>query len=203
MTKILAINGSYRAEGMTDQAVEIIVNALRSLGATVEVILLREFPLAFCSNCRECTQQPGSSPGNCVQDDNMAELIQKIEQADGVVLASPTNFASTTALFKRFMERLVVYGYWPWGKHSPKLRSKGKPRKKAVLISSSAAPAFMGLLFFTTMKQLKISAKTIGAKQVGKIFIGLAAKDPQPVLSDHTKQKIWNAATKLVQTAKG
>jgi multimeric flavodoxin WrbA len=41
----------------------------------------------------------------------MATLTQKIETADGIVLASPTNFYTVAALFKRFMERLVVYAY--------------------------------------------------------------------------------------------
>ncbi|XCN75060.1 MAG: flavodoxin family protein [Candidatus Electrothrix aestuarii] len=198
MTRILAINGSYRAEGFTDQAVDHIAQVARSLGAEVEIIHLRDVPIEFCRNCRSCTQQPGSSPGHCIQHDAMPELLQKIEQADGFILASPTNFGSITALFKRFMERLVVYGYWPWGQHSPKPRQEGKATKKAVLISSSAAPALMGLLFFNTIRQLKTTAKTIGAQPVDKVVTGLVAKDHQPALSETTKQHLKNAAKKLV-----
>ena len=109
MKKILAINGSYRNNGITDQAVDAMVNVLQSAGADVETILLREYPIQFCLNCRECTQQPGELPGRCVQDDGMKTLIDKIEQADAYILASPTNFGSVTAIFKRFMERLIVY----------------------------------------------------------------------------------------------
>ena len=58
-----------------------------------------------------CTQAAGETPGQCVLGDGMATLIQKIETADSFVLASPTNFYSVTALFKRFMERLLVYAY--------------------------------------------------------------------------------------------
>ena len=67
------------------------------------MIRLREHPIGFCLNCRECTQQPGTAPGQCVQHDGMAELVRKIEVADAFILASPTNFSSATALFKRFI----------------------------------------------------------------------------------------------------
>ncbi len=103
MNKILAINGSYRDDGITDQAVEALVWAIKSADAEVELILLREYPIEFCLNCRECTQQAGNLPGKCVQHDGMEALINKIEQADSFILASPTNLGSVTAIFKRFM----------------------------------------------------------------------------------------------------
>lgn len=182
MTHILAINGSYRDDGITDQAVEATAQGAREAGADVEVILLREHPIEFCLNCRECTQQPGEAPGACVQHDGMAELVAKIEAADGYILASPTNFFTVTALFKRFMERLIVYGYWPWEMNTPQLRKAHSKKKPAILITSSAAPGLMGRLFFNTMKQLKMTAKTIGAESAGTLFVGMASKQPQPKL---------------------
>ncbi len=119
MRKILVINGAYRAGGITDQAVETTIGVLQSAGAEVEQVLLREYPIGFCLNCRECTQQPGESPGRCVQHDGMQALVDKIDHADGYVLAVPTNFGSATAIFKRLMERLIVYAYWPWGMKAP------------------------------------------------------------------------------------
>ena len=92
MVKILAINGSYRDDGMTDQTVKALAQALESAGAEVEIILLREYPIEFCLNCRACTQQPGVAPGECVHHDGMQELIDKIERADCYILAAPTNF---------------------------------------------------------------------------------------------------------------
>lgn len=48
-----------------------------------------------------------------------------------------------TALTKRFIERLSVYGYWPWGRPIPRMRRPEKSRN-AVLVTSSACPAFLG-----------------------------------------------------------
>jgi len=198
MKKILAINGSYRDDGITDQSVEALVRTLEPAGVEVEVILLREYPIEFCLNCRECTQQPGNTPGQCVQHDGMSELIDKIEQADGYILASPTNFGSVTAVFKRFMERLIVYAYWPWHKDYPEFRKAKVQKKKAVLVSSCAAPGFLGRLMYGTYTQLKMTARTIGAEPVGTLFTGLMAKEPHQALPEKVLKRIQKLALKLI-----
>ena len=198
MATLFAIAGSYREDGIIDQAVNVAVQAARKAGASVEVIQLRDFPIEFCRNCRECTQAPGESPGECVQHDRMHELIEKIEAADCFILASPTNFYSVTALFKRFMERLVVYAYWPWGMHAPQFRKK-PPQKRALVIASAAAPSFMGRLFYSTLKQLKMTAKTIGAKPVAEVLLGLAAGQPRTRLTERETQRIQLATQKLIR----
>ncbi len=198
MSRILAINGSYRDDGITDQAVEAMVQALESFGAEVEIVLLREHPVEFCLNCRECTQQTGDSPGRCVQHDEMEELINKIERADAYVLASPTNFGSVTAIYKRFMERLIVYAYWPWGMNSPKFRKENVPKKKSVLISSCAAPGIIGRLMYGSHKQLKMISQIVGADTVGMLFTGLIAQEPHQMLSEGVQKKIRTLAEKLL-----
>ncbi|NOY38996.1 MAG: flavodoxin family protein [Nitrospirae bacterium] len=198
MARILAINGSYRNNGITDQTVGAMVQAVETAGAEAELILLREYPVGFCLNCRVCTQKPGDAPGECVLHDGMQELIDKIERADAYILASPTNFGTVTAIFKRFIERLVVYAYWPWEMNSPRLRKENMPKKKAVLLSSCAAPGIVGRWFGETHKQLKMTAKTTGARPVGTLFTGLIAKDPHPRLPDHVFTKINSLAEKLL-----
>lgn len=196
-TRILAINGSYRDDGITDQAMALAVRTLQTAGAEVETVLLRDRDIKFCTNCRACTQEPGEAPGKCVLHDSMHELIDKIEQADGYILAAPTNFGSVTALFKRFMERLVVYAYWPWDANYPKFRKAGSPKKKALLISSCAAPGILGRLAYGTRRQLKAAAATIGAESIGTVFVGLISKDPGARLPDITRRRTEALAQRL------
>lgn len=196
--KVLVINGSYRDDGITDQAVEVTVEALHSFGTETEIVNLRDYPIEFCLNCRECTQQPGTAPGKCVLDDGMQELIDKIESAQAYVLASPTNFSSVTALFKRFMERLVTYAYWPWDKSYPKFRKAGLPPKKAMLISSSAAPTWMGRWLNGCSKQLDATAKTIGAKSVGLLFTGQASTQKHQRLAQKSVAQARSLAARLI-----
>lgn len=198
MIKVLAINGSYRDDGITDQSVETLAQVLESGGAEVEIILLREYPIEFCLNCRACTQQPGEVPGECVIYDSMQELINKIENADCYILAAPTNFGSVTAIFKRFMERLAVYAYWSWDMNGPQFRKAQATKKKALLVSSCAAPGILGRCFFGTSKQLKMTAKTIGAEVVGTIFTGMIAKQQHPKLPERVRTKIKTFAKRLV-----
>ena len=199
MIKILALNGSYRDDGMTDQTVEAIAQAIKAADAEVEIILLREYPIEFCLNCRACTQQPGTAPGECVHHDGMQKLIDKIERADCYIFAAPTNFGSVTALFKRFMERLVVYAYWPWDMNGPQYRKAQAPKKKAILLSSCAAPGIIGRWLFGTDKQLKMTAKTIGAEVVGSLFTGMIAKEQHPKLPESVRPKIKVLAGRLVK----
>jgi multimeric flavodoxin WrbA len=198
MSKILAINGSYRHDGITEQVLEAAAEAVRASGAEIETVSLREYPVGFCLNCRECTQHPGTAPGRCVQHDGMQELVDKIEGADGYIFASPTNFGSVTAVFKRFMERLVVYAYWPWDRDVPELRKAKAPKKKALLISSCAAPGIVGRWLYGTQKQLKMTAKTIGADTVGALSIGLIAKEAHPRLSQRVQARAKTLAARLV-----
>ena len=197
MVRLLAVNGSYRENGAMDQAVEVAVQQAAEAGATVEVVLLRDFAIGFCTNCRHCTQVPGDAPGECVQQDRMRDLVEKIERADAYILAAPTNFSSVTAIFKRFMERLVCYAYWPWGSHAPRFRKKN-PTKRAMLIASSAAPGLLGRLSYATLKQLKMTAKTIGAKPVGSVFIGLMSGEPHPELPAAATDRIRSVVMKLI-----
>jgi multimeric flavodoxin WrbA len=196
-TRVLSINGSYRDDGITDQAIDEVARSLRESGAEVETITLRDYPIQFCLNCRACCQQPGQAPGQCVHNDGMHELVEKIEQADAYIIAAPTNFGSVTAIFKRFMERLVVYAYWPWGAPGPKYRKAKLPKKKAMLISSCAAPGLMGRLFYQTNKQLKLTAKVIGAEPVGTLFTGLIAGETDARLPKQVRRRALALASKL------
>ncbi len=90
--------------------------------------------------------------------------MAKIEGADAYILASPTNFSTVTALFKRFMDRLAVYAYWPWEAYGPKFRKSSSKQKKALHISSSATGFCAAMDVQHGKKQLMMTANTIGAK---------------------------------------
>lgn len=143
-------------------------------------------------------QASGAEPGTCVIEDGMHDLIVKIEAADGLIFAAPTNFYSITAIFKRFLERLAVYGHWPWGEHAPTFRKIKAEKKPALIVSSCAAPGWIGRLFFDSLKQLRVTAKTVGAEVKGTMMIGLASKQPQPVLDKKMKMKAFRLGEKLV-----
>jgi multimeric flavodoxin WrbA len=185
--KIIAIVGSYRKGGIIDSAIDEILRASAEKGAKAEKIYLIDQQIEFCTNCRKCTQAGGPRRGKCVQKDGMDMLLTKIEQADGLVIGSPVNFFNVTAVTRRFIERLICYAFWPWGQKGPTLRSKEK-RKKAVVVTASAMPALLGKFFTGSLRILKITAETLGAKPIGALNIGMAAL--------HEKQELTPAVVK-------
>jgi multimeric flavodoxin WrbA len=61
--RILLVNGSYREGGVTDQLIVLVLEQFPAEGVESEVIKLRDYPLEFRLNCRECMLLPGSAPG--------------------------------------------------------------------------------------------------------------------------------------------
>jgi NAD(P)H-dependent FMN reductase len=182
---IVAIVASYRHGGTIDSVVGTMLEAAREHGAETHIIHLTEQHIEFCRNCRQCMQEPGDARVRCVQQDDLEDILQEIEAADAVVLASPVNCYNVTAIFRRFMERLVGAAFWPWGQNAPVIRTRQRPRK-AVLVASSAMPGFLIPLATGAARALRITASMLGARPVGRLWIGLVAEAPHQPLSART-----------------
>ena len=135
--KVLGVIGSYRKDGIIDSAVSEILKGAEENGGEVEKVYLLDYQIEFCRNCRSCMQVSGPDRGKCVIEDDLERLLARIETADCLVIGAPVNVGNLNALTRRFMERCVGYGYWPWGTSIPKGRKKAKS-KKSILVSSSA-----------------------------------------------------------------
>jgi len=194
--KITAIVGTYRKGGAIDAAVEEILAAAREAGAETTKIHLLDKHVEFCTNCRTCTQPEGKRHGACPLADDMDGLLDEIERSDAIVLASPMNFWTVTAVMKRFIERLVCYCYWPWGRHAPKIRNTLKT-KRAVVVVTSAAPAPIARLMSRMLGLLKSCAALLGARTVGVLWIGLVAKEPKPDIGVRARRKARRLGRKL------
>jgi len=196
--KVLLVNASYRKDGNISQAIIFCTKLLEEKNILYEIVDLKEYKIEFCTNCRSCTQNMGNSPGKCIHNDEMSKIIKKIEDSKYYIFASPTNFFTVTAIFKRFLERLVVYGYWPWSKKSPKFRKEDENEKYGILIASSAMPSLMARVFTSTIKLLNQALKCVGAKKVGTLYMGIVAKK-NPRLEKHHKEKLVDLVNELIK----
>jgi NAD(P)H-dependent FMN reductase len=194
--RIVGIVGSYRKHGTIDTAVTAVLEAAEAAGANTEKIYLQDQNIEFCTNCRVCLQQPGPERGKCGLDDDMKHILDALEAADAFVIGSPVNFGNVNALTQRFIERCVCYGYWPWGQ-LPKAR-KTELTKKAVLISSSAAPGVLARWLTSSMKTLRQVTKLLSGKPIGTLWIGMT--DPQdPTLPDRLQQRAQKLGQQLAE----
>ncbi|MCX6178329.1 MAG: NAD(P)H-dependent oxidoreductase [Chlorobiales bacterium] len=196
---ILAVVGTYRKGGIIDTAVDEILSSAKGNGAETRKIYLIDTVLSFCTNCRSCTQQEGQQYGACMLDDDMKSVLQELEWADSIVLASPMNAGTVTAVMKVFIERLVCTAYWPWGSPAPKNRNPQK-KKRAVLVASSAAPALMArFMEGDILGRLKSAASMLGACTIGTLFIGLAAQHPHQGIGKRAIKKARLLGQKLAE----
>ncbi|MEN6611468.1 MAG: flavodoxin family protein [Methanoregulaceae archaeon] len=101
--KILAINGSPRKKmSNTLKLVEAVLEGAKAEGAETELIDICAQDINFCTGCSTCY-----ATGECVHDDDAAEIYAKILEADGIVLGSPVYLDTVTAQLKRWMDRLA------------------------------------------------------------------------------------------------
>jgi len=199
--KVVGIVGSYRKEMTIDSAVSAVLQGAEAGGAETKKINLLDKHIEFCTNCRSCTQEKVEGRrGKCVHNDDMDNILSEIDGADAVVLGSPVNFSTVTALMKRFIERLIPYGYWPWGEALAPVNRIVKPDKKAIIVTSSACPAFLGrILMPGALGTLKKAAKVMGAKVAKSLYFGPVAGRENAQLSERALRKARKAGEALVR----
>jgi multimeric flavodoxin WrbA len=101
--KVIAINGSPRKDGNTAYGIELVSNELIMNGIEVEVFHVGKERISGCMACGQCIKNKNEKCG--FNDDCVNEGIQKIKNADGVVLASPVYYSGITGTMKCFLER--------------------------------------------------------------------------------------------------
>jgi multimeric flavodoxin WrbA len=197
--RIVAIIGTYRKGRVIDTAVGEVLRGAQDRGCETQAIYLLDKHIEFCMNCRTCTQEPNvGRRGKCVHDDDMDEILRAVDEADGLVLAAPTNFYNVNALTRRFIERLLPYAWWPWSARTgPKFRV-AKPDKVAILVTSTAAPAFLArILIPGPRRALKIAARTVGARVVKALHFGLAAGTSEATLGEKERLRAYRVGERL------
>jgi multimeric flavodoxin WrbA len=105
--KVLAFNGSPRKEsGITGRVLTYFLEGVRQGGADVELICLADKNIGYCRGCMEiCLMQ---TPGVCCQNDDMADILIKLREADMVVYATPVYIDGMTAQMKTLLDRSVA-----------------------------------------------------------------------------------------------
>ncbi len=101
MSKILLINGSPNEKGCTYTALCEIADTLAKNDVESEILYLGKKPVAGCIACRKCVQT-----GRCVFDDNVNEVLEKLDEYDGIVVGSPVYYAGPTGQLCAFLDRL-------------------------------------------------------------------------------------------------
>jgi len=138
--KVLALNGSPRtSQGATDLITRSFLKGAEEAGAEVETIYLARKKIRYCTGCMNCWFV---HPGDCIQDDDMAEILEKLTAADMQVYASPVYTDGFTGQMKTMLDRSIPIGT-PFivkkdghARHPGSAKYKRKSRAKMLLIST-------------------------------------------------------------------
>lgn len=101
--KVLILSGSPRRGGNSDALCDQFAKGAAEAGHSVEKLRTAEMNIGYCRACYACR-----NTGKCVIHDDMAEVLQKMIDADVLVLASPVYFYSIDAQLKAVIDRTVA-----------------------------------------------------------------------------------------------
>lgn len=99
--KVLLLNGSPKPKGNTAAALEEMVKIFHQEGIETEIVQVGNRDIRGCVCCYHCKQN-----GKCVFDDLVNETAPKLQEADGLVIASPVYYAMGNGTLVSFVQRL-------------------------------------------------------------------------------------------------
>ena len=101
--KVIAFNGSPKANGNTYVSINAVAEELKKEGIDVEIINVGNKNITGCKACGGC-----SKTGKCVINDGVNEMIEKMKDADGIILGSPVYYAGLNGTMKAFLDRAFM-----------------------------------------------------------------------------------------------
>lgn len=100
---VVAFNGSARKDGNTAILISTVFKELKKEGIKTELVQLAGKKIRGCTACGKCFE---NQDRRCViTNDILNDCIEKMLDADGIILASPTYFADVSSEMKALIDR--------------------------------------------------------------------------------------------------
>lgn len=103
--KVLLINGSPHEHGCTYTALHEVEKKLNERSIETELMYLGTQPMAGCTGCGSCART-----GRCVFNDQVNEVLCKLDGYDGMVVGSPVYYGGANGHLCAFLDRLFYCG---------------------------------------------------------------------------------------------
>lgn len=150
---IVILSGSPRKGGNTDLLVKAFAEEA-SQRHNVETIAVRDHKVNPYIGCNSCFKNPTNK---CCQNDDMAEIYQKLGKADMLVIASPVYFYSISAQLKAVIDRL----------HNP-VRDSFNIKKLALLLTGAAS---LPELFDAILTEYRLCLNFFKLEDAGMVLV--------------------------------
>ena len=167
--KVVALNGSARKDGNTAILINLVFDELKKEGIETELIQLAGNPIAGCIACYKCFKNKNRRCS--VEKDMLNDIIEKMLQADGIILGSPTYFSDVSSGTRAFIERCGFVA------RANDYMFKYKVGAGVVAVRRAGAiPAFNSIMLFLHYMQMMIPGSSYWNIAIGR--------DPGEVLKD-------------------
>jgi multimeric flavodoxin WrbA len=167
--KVVALNGSARKDGNTAILINLVFDELKKEGIETELIQLAGNPIAGCIACYKCFKNKNRRCS--VEKDMLNDIIEKMLQADGIILGSPTYFSDVSSGTRAFIERCGFVA------RANDYMFKYKVGAGVVAVRRAGAiPAFNSIMLFLHYMQMMIPGSSYWNIGIGR--------DPGEVLKD-------------------
>lgn len=100
--KVIAFNGSPKKEGNTYHALKLVGDELEKEGIEFEIIHVGNKEIRGCLACGYCVRNKNEK---CAINDEVNGYIQKMKEADGILIGSPVHYAALGGTMKSFLDR--------------------------------------------------------------------------------------------------
>lgn len=101
MAKVILLNGSPRKNSNTLIVLNECAKAIEGEGVETEIVSLKGMKIESCIACNKCVEK-----GNCILNDGLDEIIDKIREADGFIPAAPVYFGTARGDIMSALQRI-------------------------------------------------------------------------------------------------
>ena len=105
--KVLIINGSPRVNGNNSQLIKEMTKIFEQEGVEVDLYQIGAKAIRGCMACGYCYEH-----GECVFKDDINGLVNRFEQADGLVVTSPVYYGSANGSVISLLDRLFYSSHF-------------------------------------------------------------------------------------------
>jgi multimeric flavodoxin WrbA len=140
--KVVMFNGSPRKEGNTAAILKEVGRTCSEMGAEVDYFDLYQMDFKDCSACMGCKKGE-----RCIQNDELSPALDKIRQADAIVIGSPIYMSAETATTKALLDRF--YSFLAAGAATGQYSNRLPKGKKGAVLFTCGNP--QGVEMFSTV----------------------------------------------------
>ncbi len=105
MLKVTCIVGSPNSKGSCAYLVDTLINGIKDTTAIIRKYCISDLKINYCYGCKKCYED-----GECVQNDDIKNVVLDILSSDYVVIAAPSWWADVPAQLKTLFDRTTPYG---------------------------------------------------------------------------------------------